>query len=59
MTVLSDISVHQVGSEALDGVVELVAHGVVEQAFHCEVGPVGHLDAISVLVVVDEFETVL
>lgn len=55
---LGDISVHQVQSETLDSVVELVSHEVLAEALHSVVGVVSMLHTIHVFVALNDVETV-
>lgn len=55
---LRDISVHQVQSETLDSVVELVAHEVLGEAVHNVVGIVSMLNTVHVFVALNDVETV-
>lgn len=59
MAVLRDVSVDQVGSEAFNRVVDFVPEHVSGKSAHCEVGPVGILNAVHVTVVLNNGQTVL
>jgi len=56
--VVSDIWVHDVCSERLHAVVELVSVQVGSGSFKSKVRPVGHLDTVLVLVVLNEGKSV-
>lgn len=57
--VLGNVSVDQVGGEALHGIVALELPQVVAKTLHGEVGPVRVLDAVAVAVVLNDSEAVL
>lgn len=59
MIVSGDVSVDKVCSEALNRVVELVAQNVSGKTLHREVRPVSNLDAVFVLVVLNDVEAIL
>lgn len=59
MTALGDVTVDQVRCEPLDCVVELVPHHVSSQAAHSVVRPVGELNTVLELVVLNHVQTIL
>lgn len=59
LAAVGEVSVDQVRKEALHSQVALVAHHVAAEARQSEVGPVGTLDTVHILVVLNSIKSVL